>query len=255
MIRTIIWLLYAVFICITLLPYELYWKLKGGKEPGDRYPGPQRVVNFWVPSVYKLGGMRLHKKGEENIIEDRPALYVGNHQGDFDIFLIAQELGSLKSIVAKKESKKVPVIRTWMKYADCIFIDRGNPRQTLQSINQAQELLERGRSVVIFPEGTRSRGPEMNEFKAGAFRCALKAGVPIVPFAIDGTYKIFEQQNYLKPADVQLSILPAVETKGMEKEKTRTISAEIQQMIQDELYSLRGGCPEGERKVWTDRQN
>lgn len=253
MIRTIVWLIYVVIVCIINVPYVLYWKFKGGKKPGDRYQAPQNVVNTFVPSVYKLGGMVLHKKGEENIIEDRPALYVGNHQGDFDIFIIAKELGSLKSIVAKKESGKVPVVKNYMEYADCIFMDRGNPRQTLQSINRAQELLESGRSVVIFPEGTRSRGPEMNEFKAGALRCALRAGVPIVPFAIDGTYKVYEQQKYLKKADVNLSILPAVETAGMEKERTKTISAEIQQMIQDELYNMRGGCPEGERKIWTNQ--
>ena len=190
---------------------------------------------------------------------DSPVLYVGNHQGDMDILLIMSELGDLYSIVAKKETKKVPIVAQWMANADCIFMDRGNPRQTLESIKRAQELLENGRSVVIFPEGTRSKGADMNEFKPGALRCAVKAKVPIIPFAIDGTYKVFEQQRYLKKSHVDMSILPAVAPEEYAGLKTPELSALLQQKIQDELYRLREErgeqVPEEERKVWNAPQN
>ena len=259
MIRSILFLLAAAFVAIINIPECIYWLFRCKKDKPGAYDKASRICRRWIGPIQRLGGVDLHKSGEENIVNDRPVLYVGNHQGDMDILLIMHEFGELYSVVAKIETKKVPVVAQWMANADCIFMDRGNPRHTLESIKQAQELLEKGRSVVIFPEGTRAKGPDMNEFKPGAFRCALKAKVPIVPFVIDGTYKVFEQQRYLKKADVDLRILPAIEPEEYAGMKTPDISAMVQQRIQDELYRLREEhgtvTPEEERKVWNAPQN
>lgn len=90
----------------------------------------------------------------------------------------------------------------------------------------------------------------MLPFKPGAFRCAIKAGVPVVPFVIDESYNVFEANGRFKKAKVKISILPAIETVDYPNMNTYDFSAMVQQQIQDELYRLRGGC-EGERKVWT----
>ena len=188
-------------------------------------------------------------------LPDETALFVGNHQGNYDIPVILCKLGPLKSIVAKKEIAKIPGIRSWMEHFDCIFMDRDDPRQSLVALNRAQELLEQGRSVIIFPEGTRSRGPDMAEFKAGALRCALKAGVPVAPFALDGSYKAMEaNKGLMRPADVYLHILPKIETAGLSKTQTRALSQEVQQSIQNALYDMRG-TPEGERISWITPQD
>ena len=100
-------------------------------------------------------------------------------------------------------------------------------------MNLDAEHLKNGQSVVIFPEGTRSKGPQMNEFKPGAFKPALKAGVPVVPFVINGTYKCFEEPGRLTKAPVTVTILPPVYPE--EGEKTRELSQRVQQMIQNEL--------------------
>ena len=93
-----------------------------------------------------------------------------------------------------------------------------------------------GRSVIIFPEGTRSKGDTMNEFKAGALRCAVKAQAPVVPCVIDGSYRAMEANgNRIRPATVRLTILPPVPTKDMEKEKTKRISEDVQVMIASHL--------------------
>ena len=259
MIRSILFLLAAAFVAIINIPECIYWHFRSKTDKAGAYDKASRICRRWIGPIQRIGGVDLHKSGEENIVNDRPVLYVGNHQGDMDILLIMHEFGELYSIVAKIETKKVPVVAQWMANADCIFMDRGNPRHTLESIKQAQELLENGRTVVIFPEGTRAKGPDMNEFKPGAFRCALKAKVPIVPFVIDGTYKVFEQQRYLKKADVYLRILPAIEPEEYAGMKTPDISAMVQQRIQDELYRLREEAgtvtPEEEKKVWNAPQN
>ena len=94
-----------------------------------------------------------------------------------------------------------------MELLDCVFIDRDSPRKAMEAMRQAQTMLEQGKSMVVFPEGTRSRGDQMNEFKAGAFRMACKAGAPVVPVAIDGSYKIMEaNHNLMKPAHVTITI-------------------------------------------------
>ena len=258
MIQTLLFLLCAVLICICILPYGIYWKIRGWNDPSRVCPGGQNLVNFWYKLLLKSTGARVHRYGRENIT-DRTALWVGNHQGDLDIILFFNELGPLKSIVAKKETEKIPVVSMWMRLIDCIFMDRGNPRQTLECIKKVQEWLEKGRSFVIFPEGTRSQGPDMNEFKPGALRCAIKAKVPIVPFVIDGSYKTFEQQGYVKKADVNVSILPAIEPEEYEGLKTHELAAMVQQRIQDEIYRLREldghPTPVEERKVWNAQQN
>lgn len=259
MIRSLLFLLAAAFVAIINIPECIYWHFRCKKDKPGAYDKASRICRRWIGPIQRLGGVDLHKSGEENLVKDRPVLYVGNHQGDMDILLIMHELGELYSIVAKIETKKVPVVAQWMANVDCIFMDRGNPRHTLECMKHAQELLENGRTVVIFPEGTRAKGPDMNEFKPGAFRCAVKAKVPIVPFVIDGTYKVFEQQRYLKKADVYLHILPAIEPEEYAGMKTPDVSAMVQQKIQDELYRLRAEAgnvtPEEEKKVWNAPQN
>ena len=259
MIRSILFLLAAAFVALINIPSFLIWHFRSRTDKVGAYDKATRICHTWIRPIAKLGGVDLKKRGDENIVTDRPVLYVGNHQGDMDILLIMSELGDLYSIVAKKETKKVPIVAQWMANADCIFMDRGNPRQTLESIKRAQELLESGRSVVIFPEGTRSKGPEMNEFKPGALRCAVKAKVPIIPFVIDGTYKVFEQQRYLKKAHVDMSILPEIAPEEFAGLKTPELSAMLQQKIQDELYRLREergeATPEEGRKVWNVPQS
>ena len=84
-------------------------------------------------------------------------VFVANHQGYFDIPLMLTQLDKPNPLVAKKEIQKIPMIRGWMEQLHCVFLDRDDPRQSMECLRQAQELLGQGYSVVIFPEGTRKR--------------------------------------------------------------------------------------------------
>lgn len=255
MIRTILWFIGMALSLILLWPWAIYYKFKLKHLPGDPIdPGVDKIVRKWADCMLWAAGVKVDVKGEENIT-NKTALYVGNHQGNFDIPIILSKLGPLKSIVAKKETAKIPGVHIWMIHFECMFMDRGNPRQSLQCLNRAQELLEQGRSVIIFPEGTRSKSPDMAEFKAGALRCALKANVPIVPFMLDGSWKAMEARKFIMtPTVVKLHILPAVETRDIEKTQTRMISPKIQQLIQDELDEVRN-TPAEERISWMTQKD
>lgn len=255
MIRTFFWFAGMALSLILLSPWALYYRFKLKHLPGEPIdPGVERIAKKWGECMLAAAGIKVRVEGSRNIPEET-ALFVGNHQGNFDIPVILCKLGPLKSIVAKVETSRIPGIRLWMTHFDCIFMDRKNPRQSLEALNRAQELLEQGRSVIIFPEGTRSRGPEMLEFKAGALRCALKARVPIVPFAIDGSWRAMEaNQGLMKPAEVSLHILPRISTEDMPRAQTRSVSQEVQQIIQDELDRMHG-TPREERISWNTRSD
>lgn len=234
--RTIIWFIYFGLYLLGVLPKTLWVKamLRRGETERAK-PIIENTVKTWAQRLMNLAGVSAAVTGKENIPEEA-ALFVANHQGNFDIPLMLCELGPLKSMVAKIEMYRIPVLRTWMEYFHCIFMDRDDPRQSLQCLNQAQKQLEGGQSVMIFPEGTRGKGGPMGEFKAGAFRCALKSGAPIVPVIIDGSFRAMESQGiWIRPTQVKITILPAIATRDMEKERTKYISEEVRQLISDGL--------------------
>ncbi|MBQ2058150.1 MAG: 1-acyl-sn-glycerol-3-phosphate acyltransferase [Firmicutes bacterium] len=238
MLRTFFFFAYAVVACIIFAPIAFIgWLTYDKSETGPVGGVVQWVAKVALPPAEKLMGAELDLRGEENIPEGA-ALFVGNHQGFYDFFIACSHLGSLKSIVAKIEVSKIPIIAQYMKQMHCIFMDRKDIRQSLACINQAQARLEAGQSIVIFPEGTRSKGPVMNEFKPGALRAAIKAGTPIVPYAIDGSYKLYDQTRRVTKGKVKLSILPPVDPKALGM-KHAELSQYVQSLIQAELDRMR----------------
>ena len=125
-----------------------------------------------------------------------------------------------------------------MRLLHCVFLDREDPRAALRSLNEATELLKKGYSVCIFPEGTRNKGEEgtIQEFKSGAFRMASKAKAPIIPVAITNTRDIMENHHMLMhPAHVVVRILPPVETEGLTREELKALPARVQEIVRANL--------------------
>ena len=235
MLRTIFWFIILGGILILTLPLWLVAKLSPAE---DKTKYLDILISILRGPMMWISGLSFDTSGYENM-PDGPALYVMNHQGLFDILTALSQLNGFKPLLAKKDVEKIPLISSWMKIGKCVFIDRGNPKESLRAIKKCEELLESGYSVVIFPEGTRSRRHEMGEFKPGALRCALKAEVPIVPVAVDGSYHAWEENgSRITPCTIKVRILPPVETKGLEKERTKTISDEIEGIIRAELEQM-----------------
>lgn len=230
--RTIVWFLNFWIYLIRIFPDML--RANELSETGQKLKLDallDRVVHKWSLSMLRVAGVKVQVSGLENI-PSVPAVFISNHQGNFDIPILLAFLGKPKGFVAKIEIKKMPLIRTWMKYINCIFIDRRDVRQTLTALSNASEILEAGHSIIIFPEGTRSKGEALGEFKSGAFKMAFKTGAPLVPVSIDGSYKIMEQHGiWIRPGTVRLRILPPIETEDMPKDKARAIGEEIKEMI------------------------
>lgn len=240
MIRTVIWVVY--FFAYLFFAQPMLWKVRklrkeGKTEEHDRIV--RTMVNNWALRLMKLAGATMEVTGKENIPEG-PVVFAANHQGYADIPLLLTQLDKPNPLIAKKELEKVPLLRDWMTELNCIFIDRDNARQAMDSLKKANELLSEGYSVSIFPEGTRSKGGEIKDFKGGTIRLATRAKVPIVPCCIEGTYNMLEANKGFKitPAKLQLHILPAIETADLSREEIKALDERLRSVIKEKRDSL-----------------
>lgn len=237
LLRTIWWAMAFIGGLLVRIPTMLRaQRLKQNGDDAGAYALAQNEVGSWALLLLRIAGVHITVTGKENIPKDRAVVFTPNHQGDYDIPLMLTQLDALHPIVAKIETLKIPLVRTWMRMFDCVFLDRKDPRNAVLAIREAEGILRSGRSVVIFPEGTRSRGDNMGEFKNGAFKMAFAAKAPIVPIAIDGSYRIMEaNHNLMKPGEVKITILPPVETAGLDRTAQKTMPAQIAALIAAEL--------------------
>jgi 1-acyl-sn-glycerol-3-phosphate acyltransferase len=190
------------------------------------------IVRKWVLVQIKWSGSTFHISGVENIPKKGPVCYVANHQSFFDVGVFLGYMPFPKGFIAKVEILKFPIIAQWMAELKCIFIDRKDIRKSAQAILDGINLLKQGHSMIIFPEGTRSRGKAASPFKGGSFKLPVKAKAPIVPVTINGTFKACEGNNYkIKPADIYVTVHPAIETKDLTPPEASKIPEMVSTMI------------------------
>ncbi|MDR3325224.1 MAG: 1-acyl-sn-glycerol-3-phosphate acyltransferase [Spirochaetaceae bacterium] len=195
------------FLClVVLLPFGLVGMLV--------YFTPwRRAALFWT---YKIGqgwaktlifliGSSPCVVGRENIPKKGGVCFVSNHAGVYDIVLLLAYAGRPFGFIAKRELSFIPFLNVWIPILGGLFIDRKNPRKALATINEGVRNIQNGGSMLIFPEGTRSRGQGLLPFRAGAFKLALRSGMPALPVAISGTYESFERQGLFVRCPVTIS--------------------------------------------------
>ena len=187
-----------------------------------------------------MTGAQLVVEGKENIPQGVPCVFVGNHRSYFDIPLLLVALDAPHGILAKEELEKIPPAQPLDEAAGLRLCQAGrHPRLRQGALNDATAIVESGRSFVIFPEGTRYKGEEggAGEFKAGAFRIAIKTGAPVVPVAISGARGLFEGHgNRATPGSIYIRILPPIQTVGMSKQaEQKQLPEAVRQTILAEL--------------------
>lgn len=231
---TLIWFIYFWLFLLVSIPALLVCKRKVKK--GD-LAGADRITRRWVPvwanSLLKLAGVKKYVTGLENIPNDRPCVFVANHQSYYDIPVMLTSLDAPHALMAKAEIKKIPLVSSWMANLGCLFVDRGDARAAMTTLKQGEELIRQGRSITIFPEGTRSTDGQLGEFKGGSFRIATKTGACLIPVRIEGTRNIMENNGFfwMRPGKVQVHILQPVETKGLSKEEQKQLPEKVRGLI------------------------
>lgn len=240
--RTIIWFCWFWIQLIALIPTLNKGKRAlANKDDATVDALVQKMVPAWAGGLMRLAGVTVDVQGKENIPKDAAVVFVANHRSYYDIPLMLTSLDKPHPLVAKKEIERLPIVRGWMQLLRCVFLDRDNPRKAMQAMNDAMENLRKGYSITIFPEGTRSKGAETDllEFKAGAFRMAIKTKSPVVPVAIHKSRDIMENNGgWMKPTHVTVHILPPIATAELSKEEIRVLPERVQAIIRQELEQM-----------------
>lgn len=231
--RTLVWFTYFWAKLLLLLPtLRRAQQAEAAGDAATRDTILQKEVVGWCSRLLRLAGASIEVDGREHL-SGEPVVFVANHQGYFDIPLMLTCLDKPHGLVAKEAIGKLPFIRDWMRLLGCVFIDRSNARQSVAALGEAaQRLTQDSRSFVIFPEGTRSKGGPLGEFKSGGFKIAFKSGVPIQPVCIDGSWRLMEgNHNWIRPAKVHVTILPPIPTHGLSREEMKALVPAVEQQI------------------------
>ncbi|MBU3109627.1 lysophospholipid acyltransferase family protein [Clostridium gasigenes] len=238
MFKTIIW--YAYFFLSIPLTIPALIKVKKLEKQGrtdEKVAFVHKFTSNWTRKLLKILNVKVNVHGKENLPKDKNVLFIGNHQGNFDIPIYISCIDIPKGFVAKIELTKMAGVKNWMEYMNCIFMDRSSIRKAGEAIITGINSLKSGNSLVVFPEGTRSKGDKMGEFKAGSFKLATKSKVPIVPVTMNGSYKIMEgnSNKHLTSATVDIYIHPMIETATLSKEEQAELPEKVKSIIGSKL--------------------
>lgn len=189
----------------------------------------QAVPRWWARVIIGLCGVRVEVEGVERLPLGQPFIFGANHQSQYDIYSLQGFLGVNFRWLAKKELFQIPFLGSAMRYAGCIPIDRARGRQAMGSLGEAARRISAGTSVVIFPEGTRSRDGQMQAFKSGGMVLAIKSGVPVVPVAIMGSHEVLPKGELVaRPGVIRIRVGTPIETKSYSVKQKQELANRLQ---------------------------
>jgi putative phosphoserine phosphatase/1-acylglycerol-3-phosphate O-acyltransferase len=172
-------------------------------------------ISSWADAGAAISGLKLIVDGERHLWSHRPAVFLFNHQSAMDTLICARLIRQDAVAVAKQEIRRQPFMGPALEALGAVFIDREGSADPRDVLRPALDALERGSSVIIAPEGTRSRDEQLGEFKKGAFHLAMQAGVPLVPMVIHNALDALPNHSMVvRPAEVKVTVLPPIPTTG-----------------------------------------
>lgn len=232
-----VWLIFMpVFVVLTILTAVtvIVGCLLGGERIFAYYPG---MIWSWLTCHLALCPVKV--TGREYLDKKQSYVFVANHQGAFDIFLVYGFLGTHIKWVMKKGILKIPFVGAACRAAGFIFVDNSTPKAAAKTIEDAERRLKDGVSVVVFPEGSRTYTGKMIRFKKGAFQIAADLHLPIVPITLNGPFDVLPIGKLnLRRHRMEMVIHPPVSTEGLETSHRalQAMADETQQIIASGLW-------------------
>lgn len=200
------------------------------------YPG-----KIWSRLTCYLFLLPVHVTGREHLQPGTSYVFVANHQGAFDIFLIYGFLNRNFKWMLKKSLRKLPFVGKACESAGHIFVDKSSPRKIVETIRSAEKILQDGTSLVVFPEGRRTFTGHMGEFKKGAFLMADQLQMPVIPLTIDGAFDVLPRTAHLMHRhSLRLTIHPAIYPKGKGGNY-------LDELMQESFEAIHSALPERHR--------
>lgn len=198
------------------------------------------VQRWWSPVLLWAGGGTLEVSGLENLVKGQPYIFVSNHQSTIDIPVLFMAIPWDTRFVAKKALKYVPMLGWYMWAAKFVFVDRANHREAVRSLDEAGAQIRGGISIIVFPEGTRSDDRRVHPFKKGPFALAMKARVPVVPVAIEGSGVLMPKNSWnITPGPIKVLVGKPIAPEHFEDNRDLLIR-EVRDAIIDQSVTLGG---------------
>ena len=179
------------------------------------------LLKFW----FILLNIKVNVKGIEHVPKNKPVIVASNHQSYLDTVIFQCYFPKVVNFFAKKELIRTPLLGKIMLNQGHFIVDRKNPKKALKQMKHVRKSIEKGKTILIFPEGTRTLTGKINRFKRGLFHIAAQTGVDILPCYLNGTYQTYNKHSFLfhPGKTITLTICPAVKTtkateKSLEKE-------------------------------------
>ncbi|MET8798614.1 1-acylglycerol-3-phosphate O-acyltransferase [Nocardia sp. NPDC004568] len=202
----------------------------------DRRAMADALMKYGTTWPLRVCGIRLRVTGAEHARRPRPAVFLFNHQSQFDVLIVPAVLGGHVTGVGKKELIRHPIFGPLMRFVGVTFIDRSNTDLAKASLAPVVDTLRGGLSVAIAPEGTRSYTAQPGGFKKGAFHMARQAGVPVIPVVIRNAAEVGRRDSMIaRPGVVDVAILPPIEIDARDPSALDEKVAEVRQLYLDTL--------------------
>lgn len=180
------------------------------------YPG-----KLWAQLIIRVLLLPIKVEGREHLKAGQSYVFVCNHQGAFDIFIIYGFLGRNFKWMMKRQLRKMPLIGVACEAAHHIFVDKSGPRKIQETCSKAREIMREGMSLVVFPEGSRTFTGHMGVFRRGAFMLADELQLPVCPLTINGSFNVMPRTRDMKWVlwhPLRLTIHEPIAPKGQGRE-------------------------------------
>ncbi|HUF42887.1 MAG TPA: lysophospholipid acyltransferase family protein [Verrucomicrobiae bacterium] len=204
-----------------------------------------RINRLWTWVVLRVGGITLRVSGLTNVDPERTYIFMVNHQSNIDIPVLVQGLLAFQlRWIAKRELLHVPFFGWAMWAAKHIVVDRADPLDAVRSLARAKDRLAAGLSIVVFPEGTRSRDGKLLRFKKGGFLLAVETQTTIVPVIINGSADVLPAGGWrLRPGTIEVIVDKPVSIEGFRAGSLRHLSEQVRNRIAANLKPATTSSP------------
>lgn len=208
----------------------------------DTSPLIERVIWGWSRVWLVSSGTKLEVVGREHVDPEKSYVVVANHLSTLDIMACFLAVRIPIRYLAKKELFKVPILAQGMRAVGIIEVDREARSAVHAEVNrQAQDLIAKKRSLIIYPEGTRPRDGVMRPFKKGAFTMAISGGLPILPVTISGSYEAFPPgQGWVRGGTIRVVIDEPIPTEGLAQSDVADLRDRVQALIASRVTAMGG---------------
>jgi 1-acyl-sn-glycerol-3-phosphate acyltransferase len=205
----------ALFNALAIALLTLFWSVGAMfaavlDRRGGSIPWIERV---WARMVLKACGIRVEVEGADQTFDAPAYLVMANHTSYFDVISLCASVPIPLRFVAKRELGHIPFLGWAMRLGAAIMIDRGDREKAIASIQRAGRSIREGRSVLMFPEGTRTPPDALGPMKKGPFHLALEALVPVLPVGLSGTGEVLPKGDWrIRPGRVTVRIGKPIDT-------------------------------------------